>query len=688
MIRYNTKRYWGNSTDIKPINAQIGDRFLEIDTQLEYFFSEYNEWKLIGFDGDNYLSLSGGTVTGPTIFTNGLTANTISATTYLNLPEASPTHVKIGSMSGRFTSASPNSPDIKYLFVGNSDFGWSFGDYNLIPSFDGFGNLTNIKQESSFVGIPLPTDILVGDKIKICGLCYYYPTVETPLPLNETFYVTVSYFTCENYLIAGEIDFNTLIPVASYLFGENRSICFSEEVTNYVTLPGCTTYLVVGMTVGNDNEDDYNYRFSYTIDTTQLQTTPVGPNYFIRNCCDPAHSEVIQNNGVPIGSSFVDVDGNCWSIIAETTSDITNIRPLDNVYDNCDLCMDDNECPQNFVVQSCCYVGSETFTASLQDVEVGSTFVDEWGFCWSVTDITPLPITNVVTVGTVYPSTNCDSAECTDVNTCPNILLIVSCCRDMGQGFTTSDILGISVAEGDTFVDTFGICWLVKSENNAAFPTLNFLSGSTIYGIDDCETCVASNNCNITLFYTVQNCCTEEIEVIQLPASYGIGITLGLVHDNGMGCYKILSWSDVGTPTLTGVIVQAVSEGSDGCTKCIESFLRTTCIGQTQCCTSYLALKSGGTITGYLCDGTWVVDQLVPEGSSLCMAQTFKVDGVFTQGCCSFSVYNPSPTIDLVIDVIDCKRRKTRLTLNPLETSDCFQCVERASGPWEWVDCA
>jgi hypothetical protein len=35
----------------------------------------------------NYLYLSGGTVTGPTIFTSGLTANTISATTYFNLPK-------------------------------------------------------------------------------------------------------------------------------------------------------------------------------------------------------------------------------------------------------------------------------------------------------------------------------------------------------------------------------------------------------------------------------------------------------------------------------------------------------------------------------------------------------------------------------------------------------------------------
>ena len=39
-----------------------------------------------GSSSGNYLSLSGGTVTGGTIFTDGLTANTISATTYQNLP--------------------------------------------------------------------------------------------------------------------------------------------------------------------------------------------------------------------------------------------------------------------------------------------------------------------------------------------------------------------------------------------------------------------------------------------------------------------------------------------------------------------------------------------------------------------------------------------------------------------------
>jgi hypothetical protein len=84
MIRYNTKRYWGYSTDTKPINSQIGDRFLEMDTQIEYMFSNYNEWVLIGYVTPPF---TGGTVSGETYFSNGLTATTISAATYQNLPQ-------------------------------------------------------------------------------------------------------------------------------------------------------------------------------------------------------------------------------------------------------------------------------------------------------------------------------------------------------------------------------------------------------------------------------------------------------------------------------------------------------------------------------------------------------------------------------------------------------------------------
>jgi hypothetical protein len=51
-------------------------------------------------------SFTGGTVTGPTIFTNGLTADTISATTYYNLPVSGlteGTNISITGNNGNFT---------------------------------------------------------------------------------------------------------------------------------------------------------------------------------------------------------------------------------------------------------------------------------------------------------------------------------------------------------------------------------------------------------------------------------------------------------------------------------------------------------------------------------------------------------------------------------------------------------
>jgi hypothetical protein len=261
----------------------------------------------------------------------------------------------------------------------------------------------------------------------------------------------------------------------------------------------------------------------------------------------------------------------------------------------------------------------------------------------------------------------------------------------MGVGFTTSDILGITVTVGDVFVDTFGICWQVVSENNVGFPSLNFLSGSTNYGPDACNTCIAANSCEINLFYTVQNCCDETIEVVELPAQYSIDLVLGLVHDTGAGCYDILSWSDVGTPTLTGVTVSSTysnSQGGKGCSNCIRNFLNNTCIGQTQCCTSYTALSGGLTITGYLCDGTWVLNQSVPKNTSVCMALAFNLSEGFTTSCCTFLVYNPSPTTPLQVDATDCNGNYVSLSIRPLETSSvCVNCVSKATGPWEWAAC-
>jgi hypothetical protein len=67
--------------------------------------------------GGNYLPLSGGTVTGGTVFNNGLTANTISATTYYNLPNTTLQQAYTASTSPEFTI---NSTQLGIQFRNNT----------------------------------------------------------------------------------------------------------------------------------------------------------------------------------------------------------------------------------------------------------------------------------------------------------------------------------------------------------------------------------------------------------------------------------------------------------------------------------------------------------------------------------------------------------------------------------------
>jgi hypothetical protein len=282
-------------------------------------------------------------------------------------------------------------------------------------------------------------------------------------------------------------------------------------------------------------------------------------------------------------------------------------------------------------------------------------------------------------------------------------VFLESCCKTL-TGYTTLELLQATLPTlviGDVFVDTFGICWIIKP-SDYAFPNLSFIVPVTEYGPEACEACVLANECPRDFYYTIQNCCTEEIEVVVLNAVYDVGETLLLELDVAFGCYKLLSWSSTGTITATVINVAGVSASCSECLRLMqEKYGEIYCQGLTQCCERYKNIsESTTTITGYTCDGTWLNDYVMASGESLCMAFVIRLsESIIKQGCCGFDIYNPSATRSIDFNYNLCPSgAKEGITIPPLTTfteqyfaitgnENCLSCVLNSKGVWEYQPC-
>jgi hypothetical protein len=572
------------------------------------------------------------------------------------------------------------------MFIGDDIRGLT-GLYNTLAVTDGFRNITAINADFVNCAVPLPVDLNIGDTVKICGIAYI---IKLPNMTDPQFHITVSHFSCSDvdHITQVDVPTFTVIPVSTYDMSQKNTVCFSEEIVLAEIFPACNTFFVVGLSFTDNNEAEKQCKFSYTLEVTQAC---IGNNLLIRNCCDPAYSEVILDNGTAVGASFVDDELNCWTVDSLTTANVTGIRTKVTGYTDCATCLTANPCPENLVVDSCCAIGEEFFSGALPGVNVGDTFVDTNGYCWSVTGTTPLPITNVVAVGTSFPATDCLDEICISANSCPTPVLLISCCK-LGKGVSTLEILQAAVptlAVGDFFVDTFGFCWRIELAD-PGFPTLSFITPVTEEG--DCREdpgCITVNPCPETVYYTVQNCCTEEIETVLIDSAYNLGQVLTIIHTTGAGCYRIISWSDTGTATLTVVSIPAVARE---CQECIQQVFKGYCQGFSQCCSQIQNIGNNAIITGYQCDGTWLLDYVMTPEEVLCMAFIAKTTGsVNDLGCCIFDVYNPSLTTSIDVSVLDCGNNNYNITIPAgaflSNEWGCAFCVVSSTGPWEYSPC-
>ena len=113
-----------------------------------------------GTTSGEYLPLSGGTVSGGTIFTNGLTANTVSATTYYNLPVS-------GLTEGGDISITDNNGNFTISFTGTTGSNFTGGTVTGATIFTN-GLTANTISATTYQNLPVSA-VTNGDGISVSG---------------------------------------------------------------------------------------------------------------------------------------------------------------------------------------------------------------------------------------------------------------------------------------------------------------------------------------------------------------------------------------------------------------------------------------------------------------------------------------------------------------------------------------
>lgn len=489
----------------------------------------------------------------------------------------------------------PNGESItnSNIFIGgDKSKTWSDPRWNV--SLVGLnGNLLGIGRDFGSA-IPIPTSIYPGDKIKLCGLVIKNRSNECAEPRPFSVYATVAVLTCNN-LPSSLV--TTLLPAQKILEDDDVN-CFNLEQVSTTTYNGCETFFIVGFSIEKPDTCEFDVSFSYTLSVERYcPTFNPTPNLIAKNCCEEIITEIIPKGTLNVGNFYSDPEGNCWEIIAETGLAPNYVRDVENTYLSCEDCITSNACPLNLIFEACCYDGDpETFTGSLPGINLGDTFVDTNGFCWTATTETSAPITGIVYVDTIYSEEDCEF--CSDINPCPVVWTLKSCCKFDGNLYVTDASVGFSLSLNDVFVDTFGLCW-VASDNSAQSTNIStFIIFDSLIGNGElCQTCITSNPCpdpeEDTYFYTVRNCCTGETEVVELSVIFIIAVaTNGIVafaqstSPNVNECWELFSVSTSGIPTIiAGIDVKLLGK----CTECInEAILGCPEVFEVEDCCSIL----------------------------------------------------------------------------------------------------
>lgn len=314
--------YFVSGSTPSGVTLNSGDRWLDTTTGDELVYvndGDSAQWIQICCGGSggggggsligDYLPLSGGTLTGGTVFQSGLTANTISASTYQNLPSSFQSvrinnTTQFSANTGNFinfsginitiTSAATNTLVFSAATGGGGGGGVTqitAGDGISISPTGGTGNVTINSTITDTILIASNSCIIPPDKTTYIGNSTYgwgyqdwdqplnslqikYANCLIPLPKNVSglnicgiAYIDDSSPTSANLTISVtktdcELDSLTTINSNPLFFNSKRILCFSY--TPKISFSACTGYFALGFSV-DGYSDATTCKISYTI---------------------------------------------------------------------------------------------------------------------------------------------------------------------------------------------------------------------------------------------------------------------------------------------------------------------------------------------------------------------------------------------------------------------------------------
>ena len=355
--------------------------------------------------------------------------------------------------------------------------------------------------------------------------------------------------------IVQEIVYNPSISVGDF-FVDDEGNCWQAYANTSLSITGSRTVTT-----------------SYTSCATCIAENPCPENLIVEACCgQPEQIFTGALPGVVVGDTFVDTYGFCWQVIGTTPSPITNLIYVDTVYTETDCsdatCTDDNVCPDVVEISSCCTDLSLFTTLNLLGggVAIGDTFVDTFGYCWTVVDADDNQFVNGSFIQAASISAgNC--VICINDEPCPEddlFYVFRKCCTGeievalqpfgyyIGQTLVLSTNLDLGTKE----------CWEVISWSLTGPATMTIISKAGSY--KNCRYCLQQNPCE-TLLYEVSHCCAGGLpnQFVYAPAYLVAG---NIIVDTLGRCFEIVS-----TTSAAATIIYNF-DYPDICERCIVNF--------------------------------------------------------------------------------------------------------------------